>query len=115
MARSRAAILLLVFGGAITAAAQFGPFRDPTQAPQAKTKEELDLYLEIVAAADPAERIASVKRFVRSHPDSALLGTAYQYEMLAHQEREDWNGMIAAGRKALPLLRDNLRTLQILA
>jgi tetratricopeptide (TPR) repeat protein len=89
--------------------------RNPDQAPQAKTEEELDAYLEIVAASGPTARIAKVQRFSKAYPDSALLGVAYQYEMLAYAETGDRDCVIEAGRKALPLLRDNLKTLLTLA
>src|SRR5438477_421981 len=120
MARSDPGIALclaILLGAGLenNARGQFGPLRNPDQAPQAKTEEELDAYLEIVAASGPAATIANVQRFSKAYPDSALLGVAYQYEMLAYAEMDDPGRVIEAGRRALPLLRDNLKTLLTLA
>jgi tetratricopeptide (TPR) repeat protein len=120
MARSDAGIalgLVILLGAAFenSALGQFGPLRNPEQGPQAKTEDELDAYLEIVAASGRDTRIEKVQSFSKSYPDSALLGVAYQYEMLAHAEQGNTNCVIEAGRKALPLLRDNLKTLLTLA
>lgn len=120
MARSDAGIalrLVILLGTGLqnSASAQFSPLRNPDQAPQAKTEDELDAYLEIVAASGPDTRIAKVQSFSKLYPESALLGVAYQYEMLAYAEQGAPNRVIEAGRKALPLLRDNLKTLLTLA
>ena len=120
MARSDARIalclaILLGAGVANSARGQFGPLRNPADAPQAKTEEELDVYLEILAASGPTARIAKVQRFSKAYPNSDLRGVAYQYQMLACAEIGDHDCVIEAGRKALTLLQDNLKTLVTLA
>jgi len=120
MARSdaRATLFLAILLGVgleNSAQAQFGPWRNPDQAPQAKTEEEFDAYLEILGASGPNAQIAKAESFSKAYPDSALLGVAYQYEMLAYAEIGNPDRVIESGRKALPLLRDNLKTLLTLA
>jgi tetratricopeptide (TPR) repeat protein len=95
--------------------AQFGPLRNLAQAPQAKSPEELDSYLEILVETDAPQRIAKVETFTGNYPDSSLVGLAYQYQMLAYEELKDFEGVIRAGRKALPRLPENLKTLLTLS
>jgi len=121
MEPSRIAAIAWVFfalltGGSWTASgAQLGPLRTPAQAPQAKTQEELDNYLEILVETSPHHRIAKVEAFTGNYPDSALVGLAYQYQMLAYEELNDPEGAIRAGRRALPRLPENLKTLLTLS
>jgi tetratricopeptide (TPR) repeat protein len=89
--------------------------RDPGKVPQARTQQELDQYLEILAAREGGERIAAVEQFARLYPDSALLGAAYQHQMLSYEAVNDAEGVIRSGRLALPLLPDNLQTLLTLS
>jgi tetratricopeptide (TPR) repeat protein len=102
-------------GGWPDAAAQFGPVRDPGKVPQAQTQQELDQYLEILTAGEFGERIAAVEQFARLYPESALVGAAYQHQMLAYEAANDAEGVVRAGRRALPLLPDNLQTLLTLS
>ncbi len=116
--RTAASLLLACIAAASgwsKAAAQFGPVRDPSKVPQAQTQQELDQYLEILTAPEGDERIAAVERFVRLYADSALLGAAYQHQMLAYEAGNDAEGVVRAGRLALPLLPDNLQTLLTLS
>jgi len=117
--RARAILLLagiaIIAGGWTIAAAQFGPLRDPGKAPQARTQQELDQYLEILVAAEGDDRISAVEQFASLYPDSALLGAAYQHQMLAYEAVNDAEGVLRAGRQALPLLPDNLQTLLTLS
>lgn len=110
------AFFALLTGGSWTASgAQLGPLRTPAQAPQAKTQEELDNYLEISVETSPHHRIAKVEAFTGNYPDSALVGLAYQYQMLAYEELNDLEGVMRAGRRALPRLPENLKTLLTLS
>jgi tetratricopeptide (TPR) repeat protein len=117
MGLNKAATILLLAGIAVAgggwphAAAQFGPVRDPGKVPQAQTQQELDQYLVILTASEGGERIAAVEQFARLYPESALLGAAYHRQMLAYEAANDAAGVVRAGRRALPLLPDNLQTL----
>jgi hypothetical protein len=95
--------------------AQFGPLLSSKQAPQAKSQEELDLYLTIYTQTDPAFRVSAAERFASLYPRSELLGFAYQYQMLAFEDRNDYEGVLRAGEKALALMPRNLHTLITLA
>ncbi len=110
-----AAAVLGVTLAASVAHAQFGPLLNARRAPQAKTQEELDLYLEIYTGGDPRQTIRNVERFVEAYPDSEFLGLAYQYQMTAYRGLSDYDGVLTAGAKALELLPDNLNTLITLA
>ena len=108
-----APVLLLILGS--SARAQFGPSLNSRQAPQAKTQEELDLYLEIYTSADSHATIRNVVRFAETYPASEFLGLAYQYQMTAYRDLSDYDGVLTAGEKSLALLPDNLNTLITLA
>ena len=95
--------------------AQLGPLVSPFQAPQAKTQEELDIYLQIVTESDPSKTVREVEEFAARYPKSDLLGTAYQYEMFAYQQLNDFGGLLGAGQKALKLQPKNVNTLLTLA
>ena len=109
-----AAVLGVTLTGSV-AHAQFGPLLNARRAPQAKTQDELDLYLEIYTGGDPRETIRNVERFVEAYPDSEFLGLAYQYQMTAYRGLSDYDGVLTAGAKALEFLPDNLNTLITLA
>ncbi len=94
---------------------QFGPLGDPSHAPQAKSQEEFDAYLEILVAPDAQETIAKVQQFIFKYPESELLATAYQHQMLSYRELNEFEGMLQAGEKYLQLLPDNLNALLTLA
>ncbi len=95
--------------------AQFGALVSPTQAPQAQSQEELDAYLQIVRtqAADQVKK--EVNAFAVAFPKSELLGLAYQNQVRACQQLNDFDGMLTAGKKALQANPDNLNTLLMLA
>ena len=95
--------------------AQFGALVSPTQAPQAQSQEELDAYLQIVRtqAADQVKK--EVNAFAVAFPKSELLGLAYQNQVHACQQLNDFDGMLTAGKKALQANPDNLNTLLMLA
>ncbi len=95
--------------------AQFGPLVDTMNAPQAKTEEELDLYLELTVSTNPRASVEIAERFAREYPKSELLGLVYEYEMQACQRLDDFEGTLRAGRKALELLPDNADTQLTLA
>ena len=94
---------------------QLGPLSEPGQAPQAKSQDEFDSYLEIVTETDPRRVIQRVDAMASHFPDSKLLGIAYQYQMHAYQQIGNADGMLAAGKKALTAIPDNLNTLLTLA
>ena len=108
-----APVLLLILGS--SARAQFGPSLNSRQAPQAKTQEELAVYLEIYTSADSHATIRNVVRFAETYPASEFLGLAYQYQMTAYRDLSDYDGVLTAGEKSLALLPDNLNTLITLA
>src|SRR3990172_4901496 len=95
--------------------AQFGPLVSAAHAPQAKSQQELDDYLEIIADVDPQKTIQNVERFASQYPQSELLGIAYQYQMHAYERVGNLQGVLEAGEKALALQRDNINTLLTLA
>lgn len=95
--------------------AQFGPLASPGQAAQARSQEELDSYLEIVGANDAHVILQEVKTFASAFPKSELLGAAYQYQLHALEQLNDFDGMLAAGEKALAADPDSLNTLLALA
>lgn len=110
----KAALCLLALAVPM-ATAQLGPLSDPSQAPQAKTQEEFDQYLQIATEADPRQVIQRVDAFVKAFPDSQFAGIAYQYQMHAYQQTGKFDEMLAAGRKALAANGNNLNTLLTLA
>jgi tetratricopeptide (TPR) repeat protein len=107
--------LILFLGLSASLEGQSDAVLDPGKAAQAKSQEEFDRYLEIVAAADPHQVIAKVDAFVSQFPQSQLLSTAYQYKMHACERSNDFDGMLAAGRKALLGNPDNVNILLALA
>ncbi len=102
-------------GHAISLAAQFGPLFSRSQAPQAKTQQELDQYLKIITDASPQTIIADVDTFAAQFPGSELSGTAYQYKMHAYEQLGDFPAMLSTGQLALKSQPDNLNTLMALA
>jgi tetratricopeptide (TPR) repeat protein len=112
--------LVLIFCLAMAGAparleAQFGPLTSRGQAAQARSQDELDSYLEIVSAADAGVVVQKVKIFVSAFPKSELLGAAYQYQLQAFEQLNDFDGMLVAGEKALAADPDSLNTLLALA
>jgi tetratricopeptide (TPR) repeat protein len=95
--------------------AQFGPLLNAAQAPQARSKEELDEYLEIVTQTDPTRTVERVKSFAAQYPNSELLGFAYQYQARAFAQLDDLTGVLEAGHRALRANPDNLNTLLLLS
>jgi tetratricopeptide (TPR) repeat protein len=108
-------IALAIMCGSMCSEAQLGPFSSPAHAPQAKTEEELDAYLQIVTVQDPTIVIRNTETFALQYPQSNLLGTAYQYQMFAYEQKSDFQGLLSAGEKALKLQPDNVNTLLTLA
>ena len=95
--------------------AQFGPLASPTLAPQALSEQELDSYIEILQAGSPQETVRRVEAFELAYPKSALLGVAYQYQMLAYRDLDDFDRTVRSGKKALELNPNNLNILLTLA
>lgn len=124
MARSRlaariprhlVAVFLVPLSLTISLEAQFGPLLSPSQAPQARSQEELDAYLEITTTREARQVVEKVSRFAARFPRSELLGIAYQYQMRAFEELNNFDGTVTAGEKALRANPDNLNTLLTLA
>ena len=95
--------------------AQLGPLLSPFQAPQAKSQEELDIYLQVVSSSDPLKTIREVEDLASKYPKSDLLGVALQYEMLAYQQINNFDSLLAARQKALRLQPNNVNSLLTLA
>jgi tetratricopeptide (TPR) repeat protein len=95
--------------------AQVSSLASPRQAAQARSQEELDSYLEIVGATDSRVIVQEVRIFASEFPKSELLGAAYQYQLQAFARLDDFDGMLAAGEKALAAEPGNLNTLLALA
>src|SRR5436853_1972539 len=111
-------ILLVTFAimcGSVCPEAQLAPLSSPAHTPQARTQEELDAYLQIATGQDPNIVIRNTETFALQYPQSNLLGTAYQYQMLAYDQKSDFQGLLSAGEKALKLQPDNVNTLLTLA
>ena len=79
--------------------AQFGPLVTPQQAPQAKSEEEFDLYLELYASTDPQSTIALAKKFAATYPASDFLELTYEHQMLAYQQVNNYDGALGSGRQ----------------
>jgi tetratricopeptide (TPR) repeat protein len=109
------AVLLFLFCTPRVCQAQFDPLVGPRQAPQAHSAQELDDYMEILDSPSDRERVRAVETFAQHHPDSELLGIAYQYQMLAYRGLNDYDGVVQSGERALKLHPDNLNTLVVLA
>jgi tetratricopeptide (TPR) repeat protein len=109
-----ASLLLLSWVGP-AAQAQLDPLVRPRQAPQAHSAQELDDYLEILAAPSDRERVRLVETFAQHYLDSELLGIAYQHQMLAYRGLNDYDGVLQSGERALKFYPDNLNTLLTLA
>jgi tetratricopeptide (TPR) repeat protein len=109
------AAILFLFCTSRVSHAQFDPLVGPRQAPQANSAQELDDYLEILDSPSDRERVRAVETFAQHHPDSELLGIAYQYQMLAYRGLNDYDGVVQSGERALKLHPDNLNTLVVMA
>jgi tetratricopeptide (TPR) repeat protein len=75
----------------------------------------LDAYLVVTTATEAHEVVNEVDRFASRFPKSELAGIAYQYQMRAYKQLNDFDGMLAAGERALLANPDNLNTLLTLA
>jgi hypothetical protein len=91
------------------------PFSDPADAPQAKSQEELDAYLQIRSATEAPEIIKHVDGFASRFPGSAFLDAAYQDQALAYQRLGNFSASVSAGEKSLRANPDNIKTLLALA
>jgi hypothetical protein len=95
--------------------AQFGPLMSTTQTPQAKSAEELDLYLEIYRSVDPQSTIALANRFTTTYPQSEFLALIYGHQTLAYQQTNNYEGLLHAGEKSLSLEPRNVKVLVTMA
>ena len=76
---------------------------------------ELDEYIDLLEASSAREKVRLVEAFAQHYPKSELLGIAYQYQMEAYRELNDYDGVVQSGERALKLHPDNLNTLLTLA
>jgi len=83
--------------------------------PEAKSQDELDLYLEVLTSPDPRTRNKNGQRFESQFPKSELISAVFQKLMLDYQELNDSAGVIKTGEKILQFSPDNLNTLLTLA
>jgi tetratricopeptide (TPR) repeat protein len=116
MAQTRTLLALLIsmlalLGDTPPVKAQFGSLVSPGQAAQAQSQEELDAYLQIAGAKEASDIVRRVDAFALVFPKSELLGFAYQHQLLAFEQLNEFDGMLAAGEKALAANPDNLNTL----
>jgi len=107
--------LILFLGLSAGLKGQSDAVLDPGKAAQAKSQDEFDKYLEIVGTPEPHQVIAKVDAFALQFPQSELLPVAYQHKMHACEKLNDFDGMLAAGRKALLANPDDVNTLLTLA
>ncbi len=120
MARTKASLLLPIALLALLTRpslveAQFGSLVSPGQAAQAYSQDELDAYLQIVKSTDDRDVVRKVDAFALAYPKSELLGLAYQNQVRAFEQLNDFEQMLSAGHKALQANPDNLNTLLTLA
>ncbi len=95
--------------------AQFGPYSDPARAPQARSQEELDAFLELRSATEAQEIIQLVNAFAARFPNSVFLDAAYQEQALAYQRLGNFSASVSAGEKSLQANPDNIKMLLALA
>ncbi len=114
MAISRKVLFVAILA-ALPLAAQFGVFRNLGHTPQADTQEEFDLYLKIVSEQDPVQCQTLVSEFSRRYGESELIGSVYQYQMLAYERLDNIDGVLEAGGRALEHLPENVMTLVTMA
>src|SRR5262245_57198910 len=88
--------------------AQFDQLVSPRQAPQARSQQELDSYIDILHANTSQERVRQIKVFIGNYPESEMRGIVYQHLMLAYQEMGDYQRLIESGEQALTFQPDNL-------
>lgn len=114
MAISRKALFVALLAS-LPLGAQFGVFRNLGHTPQADTPEEFDLYLKIVSEQDPVQCQALASEFSGRYRESELIGSVYQYQMLAHERMDNIDGVLQAGARALEHLPENVITLVTMA
>ena len=113
--RCIATLLLGLAWPCLRTAAQFGPLLDLESAPQARSQEEFDQYLQVLAASDNRRTVDEAKKFLVAYPESALRGLAAVHQMEAYKAIGDFGGVLSSGERVLELLPDNLRALLTLA
>jgi tetratricopeptide (TPR) repeat protein len=84
-------------------------------APQAKTPQEFDLYLDFHEARDPETRHQIALRFERTYPHSELLVDVYGSELEYSRARGQREAAITAGERGLRLAPNNIEALLGLA
>jgi len=93
-------LALLFFSGPLHG--QYDLIIEP-KPPQADSREELDLYLNIFQLQDPKKVIESAAKFVRLYPDSEFLAQIRRLEMRSYLTLDDAENAVAAGEKLLSI------------
>jgi len=84
-------------------------------APQAKSGQEFDDWLELAESRDPKSTVRQATAFLARYPRSEFAARACQAQMIAYQQLDDYQGSVAAGKQALALDPGNLHVLATLA
>ena len=84
-------------------------------APQAKSQQEFDDWLELLGSTDPQSTVRRADEFLAKYPKTEFAGRTYQAQMLAYQQLDNYEGTVAAGKSALQLHPENLHVLATLA
>lgn len=108
-------IIICFLGPARSAKTQIGPLLSPLEAPQAHSQSEFDEYLKIVTTSNSRKMIREIDEFASTFPKSELLGLAFEHQMLAYQDLNDFEGLLYSGEMSLRLEPKNVNTLLTLA
>lgn len=111
---------LLLFTSALAAqqidTANFSSERPKASlADRAESPDERRQFLKMQEAREPQERQRLADDFVSRHPQSWLLAAAYQVAAAASIELQDYDRVLADGRRSLRLLPENAALLVALA
>jgi tetratricopeptide (TPR) repeat protein len=100
---------------AVVVSAQGPPVPSSGPSPQALTQEEFDDWLDLLESPDPRATVGLANEFLARYPRSAFIAGAYQAQMLAYEQLDNYQAALDAGRKALHLSPGNLHVLAALA
>jgi tetratricopeptide (TPR) repeat protein len=84
-------------------------------APQAKSQQEFDDWLDLLGSTDPQRTVRTADEFLARYPQTEFAGRTYQAQMLAYQQLDNYEATVAAGKRALQLHPENLHVLATLA
>lgn len=95
--------------------AQVTFFPSGSTSPQAKSKDELDAYGLIFESQNPEEATALATNFLENYPDSEFRVYVLVQQMHAYEATDNYEGVLAAGKKALLVSPRNIDVLTTLA